>query len=130
MRSLRKSISYSISCTFNILYFKVKVLNLYNLLSNKGSRKICSSIVELSNKNFCISFQDKIDPIQLISKSLKILENSLIFSFSSIIVVFYLVLDSTFVLGDLLLTILINLSYYISLFIKTYIYSNIDFTLF
>ena len=106
------------SCAFNILYFKVKVSNLYNLSSNKGSRKIYSSIVKLSNKNFYISFQDEIDPIQLILKSLKILKNSLIFSLSSIIVAFCLVLDSTFILGDLLLAMLIKLSYYIFLSIK------------
>ena len=130
MRSLRKSISYSMSYAFDILYFKVKVLNLYNLLSNKGSRKIYSSIVKLSNKNFYISFQDKINPIQLILKSLKTLKNSLIFPLSSIIVVFYLIPNSTFVSGDFLLTMLIELSHYTSLSIKTYIYSDIDFTLF
>ena len=130
MRSLRKSISYSISYAFDILYFKVKVSNSYNLSSNKASRKICSSMVELSNKNFCISFQDKIDSIQLILKSLKILKNSLIFSLSSIIVIFHLIPDSTFILRDLLFAMLIELSYYISLSIKAYIYSNIDFILF
>ena len=128
-RPLRKPISSSVYVLLYISNFKIEHLNLYNLLSNKSSRKISSSIIKLSNKNLYISFQDKIDPIQLVLKPLKALKNSLVFSFYNIIIVLYFILESRFILSDLTLSILSKLSYNSSLTFKTYIYSNINSTL-
>ncbi len=128
-RLSRESISHCMCYTLDIVNFKVKIPNLYNLLSNKSSQEIYSSTIKLSNKNLYISFQDKIDSIQLVLKSLKALENSLAFSFCSIVIMLYLILESRFVSSDLTLSILSKLSYNSFLTFKTYIYSNINSTL-
>ena len=130
LRLSRKSISYCVYYTFYMLNFKVKHLNPCNLLSNKSSQEVCSSTIKLGNKNFSICFQNKVDSIQLVLKSLKALKDSLTFSFYSIIVVFCLVLNSRFILGHLLFVITcVILTYNSSLSFKTYIYSNINLTL-
>ncbi len=86
-------------------------------------------MIKLSNKNLYISFQDKMDFIQLVSKPLKALENFLAFSFYSIVITLCLILESRFVLSNLTLSILSELSYNSSLTFKTYIYSDINSTL-
>ncbi len=128
-RLSRESISCRMYYTLNIANLKVKIPNPCNLLSNKSSQEIYSSMIKLSNKNLYISFQDKIDFIQLVLKSLKALENSLTFSFYSIVITLYLILESRFISSDLTLSILSKLSYNSSLTFKTYIYSDINSTL-
>ncbi len=128
-RPSRESISYCVCYTLDIVNLKVKILNLCNPLSNKSSQQICGSVIKLSNKNLYISFQDKIDSIQPVLKSLKALENSLAFPFYNIVITLYLILESGFVLSDLTLSILSELSYNSSLTFKTCIYSDINSTL-
>ncbi len=86
-------------------------------------------MIKLSNKNLYISFQDKIDSIQPVLKSLKALKNSSAFSFYNIVIMLCLILESRFISSDLTLSILSKLSYNSSLTFKTYIYSNINSTL-
>ncbi len=69
------------------------------------------------------------DSIQPVLKSLKALKNSSAFSFYSIVITLYLIPESRFVLSDLTLSILNELSYNSSLTFKTYIYSDINSTL-
>ncbi len=129
LRPSRESISCRVYYTLDITNLKVKILNLCNLSSNKSSWEICGSVIKLSNKNLYISFQDKMDSIQPVLKSLKVLENSSAFPFCNIVITLYLILESRFVLSDLMLSILSELSYNSSLTFKTYIYSDINSTL-
>src|SRR5579859_7937641 len=126
--SLGESISRYVCCTLHMLNFKVKHLNPCNPLGNKGSREICSSTIQLSYQNLCICFQDKVDSIQLVPKSLEAFENSTAFPLSGIVVVFCLILDSRFISGHLLFLVLIKLSHDSALSFKAYIYSNINLT--
>ena len=86
-------------------------------------------MIKLGHKNLYISFQNKVDPIQLVLKSLEVFKHSPILLFSSIIVTFSLILDPAFISRDLPFLILIKLTYYPALTIQTYINTNIDFTL-
>ncbi len=113
-----------------MLYLKVKILNLYNLLCDKSSREISSSVIKLSDKNFYICFKNKINTIQLISKPVECFENSLTLSLSSIIILLCLTLNTTLILSNSPLSFLIKLSYHTPLSLQTSVNSNINLSKF